>query len=408
MDYQYVSQSTGLYTSINVGGFLDSGNFGQVYRLQDDLGNPNGFVCKRVVIENHRVSTRKETLDNTINEIYSLQQMSMLEGYAREGDTFRIIMKKIDGKKPTFKDLSSVQPAFTALRDCHRKKVTHFDSGENNFITNPRTNKTTAIDFGFSRNASFINIFFDLLGFLLGNHLTQTFIQTLFVMPSLFIQDYFTYIKENKLEALFNFAWWGGLTYGALYGMPILMLPNHFFYDYLKSKLLYQAFLEVRSLGLLDKHFAEIFLNPIFDFLAIPKSTLLFKHVFKPFYILGLYLPYTQLNHFYEKFWPKANDLFSNATALPLPAKITSENMSSFISAPTTNLFFQAALLYHPIKAGAKFVDDMIIKPLQPESVAKARADLYFKYHPKLYLKAAETKLYEGAKTALNYLRPAS
>ncbi len=460
MDIQYVSQSTGLYTPIHFGPLLGRGAFGSTYELFNNSRNPTGFACKEVIVGANpgMEMTYRDSLRKTINEIAALETMGLLEGYTRKGDTFYIVMKKVEGHKQYLSpwNMSDVHGSFNALRDCHRKNITHFDSHSGNFLTNSKTKKTTAIDFGLSRDASFVNIFLDSFLFILINKVVANFGKIPQTGLFLFVQDYLTYARENKLEALTNIAWWGGLVYGAIYGIPALMLPNHFFYDYLKSKLLFQAFLELRGLGLVKQQFAELFISPFMNdhlkfFIHRCNLDIIFKHIFKPFYLVSLFIPYTMFKNFYEantelvkKAWgfiknltrdnlkTNVNDIISNNTLIcnitetisnsPLTNNfdyetgkktlenfyelMTKENIKSVIDATATQTVFQAALLYHPIKAGLKFVDDAVLNPLQPECVAKARADLYFKYRPALYAKAAVSTVCNAASSLMNCFKP--
>lgn len=250
MDIQYVSQSTGLYTNLSFGAMIGKGTFGSVFKLTtSDVST--SFVCKKIeiapVFRRGFEMSQKEIVDATINEIHSLKTMNLLEGYARNKDCFFIIMKEVEGVSPSMNNAVSVQLSFEALRDCHRKNISHFDGHSGNFLTDSSTQKTTAIDFGQSRDASLINIIMDIYLYFSKNDLLNL-IQGKFLFE-LFIRDYMTYVKENKLEALINLVWWTGLIYGAIYGIPALMLPHHFFYDYLKSKILFQTFLELRGLA---------------------------------------------------------------------------------------------------------------------------------------------------------------
>ncbi len=85
-------------------------------------------------------------------------------------------------------------------------------------------------------------------------------------------------------------------------------------------------------------------------------------------------------------------------------ALMTKENIKSIIDSTSTQTAFQAALLYHPIKAGFTFINDAVINPLQPEFVAKARADLYFQHHPTLYAKATANTAYNVTASCMNYI----
>lgn len=148
----------------------------------------------------------------------------------------------------------------------------------------------------------------------------------------------------------------------------------------------------------------------------------------KPIYLLALRSPYLAFKKFYEsntqlveKLWAflSKGNIKDNAAVLTETVKSAStsinydsskklaENLSQLLTSPTTNSCFQVALLYYPIKATLTFVNDAIINPLQPECIAKARADLYFQHHPKLYLKAAASKTYECLEASVNYLKPA-
>ncbi len=172
--------------------------------------------------------------------------------------------------------------------------------------------------------------------------------------------------------------WWSVIIYGALYGIPTLNLPHYYFYEYLKSKLYYQAFLELRSIGLTYEIFSALLLKPFINNEAIFNNLRhhrfqIFKHLFKPFYLLGLYFPYTHLKSFWE--------LITNANGFPLQNPI--------VSSSAIFTCFNTALLYYPLKAGAEFIHDAVIQPLEPEAFTHAKADLYFQYNPILYIKAA-------------------
>lgn len=441
MAIQYVSQSTGLHTSHHLGPLLGKGMFGFAFELHDDKNKPTGFVCKTVriqAVESEKISER-DSLRSTINEIHSLKTMGLLEGYTRKDDTFYIVMKKIEGNEPDINNEDLIHSSFNALRNCHRKNITHYDGHSGNFITNQKTGKTIAIDFGQSRDASFTNIIFDTWLFLLKNQLQDnSTLNTVKTTLKLFFVDYITYFRQNKLEAASNIIWWVGLIYGASYGIPVLMIPNHLFYDYLKSKVMFQLFLEVRSIGLLRWEFPAFFSKHVMNEIIFNKllETSLFQNIMKPFYLVALKLPYLQLQNFYEtntqlvkSLWSAfiKNNIKDNATAIvetvtSAPASINydsnkqlfenfyellnKQNIAEALSSPTTNTCFQAALLYHPIKAGLTFINDAVINPLQPEFVAKARADLYFQHHPKLYAKAAANTLYNTTASCFNYLHP--
>lgn len=446
MDFQYVSQSTGLYTTINRSVFLGKGSFGSAYELYDNNRHSTGFVCKTVQIQSiphlYVQLTKKDSLRNTIDEISTLETMGLLEGYARQDDTFFIVMKKVEGIEPNIHLLNedSIYSSFNALRDCHRKNITHYDGHSGNFLIDPKTQKTQAIDFGQSRDASFVNIIFDTGLFFLKNNLLNASTDTLsLLLFRLFVSDYVTYVQENKLEAFANLVWWTSLIYGAIYGIPTLMLPNHFFYDYLKSKIFFQAFLELRALALTRWEIVGIFvsrlINPSLAQLLTNNNLInICKFMMKPIYLIALKLPYLQLKECYEantklveKLWAALtkNKVADNAAAVVETVKtaqvsigydtnkqllenfyelLTKEKITSMLTAPTTHTCFQAALLYHPIKAGLTFINDAVINPLQPEFVAKARADLYFQHHPMLYAKAAANTFYNTAAACVNYV----
>lgn len=446
MDFQYVSQSTGLYTAIvNQGTLLGKGGFGCVYRMLDEVSRETEFVFKTVQIQAVKEAkmSKRDVLRDTINEIHALKAMKLLEGYARKDDTFYIIMKKVKGNEPDIQieNQNSIHNSFNALRDCHRQDITHFDSHSGNFITDPHTSKTTAIDFGQSNNATFINILLDTWMFLVKNELRDdSGFNTLALSLKLFMVDYLTYVRQNKIEVLNNIIWWSGLIYGAIYGIPALMLPNHFFYDYLKSRFIFQSFLELRSIALLrweiPAAFSTHFMtkNTFKKLLDSSVGVFLFKAIMKPVYFVALELPRIQLKAFYEantklveKLWAALtkNKVADNAAAVVETIKtaqasisydtnkqlldnfyelLTKEKITSMLTAPTTHTCFQAALLYHPIKAGLTFINDAVINPLQPEFVAKARADLYFQHHPMLYAKAAANTLYNTAASCVNYV----
>ncbi len=366
---KYISQSTGLYTDLNFGDKLGKGKFGTVYQLLDNAKSPTNLVCKYIEIKtlSNASLTRKQVLRTTINEIHALKKMGLLEGYLRVENAFCIIMKKIKGTYPDIYDIESAQPSFNAMRDCHRKNIVHFDTHTGNFLQRKKKTqeiKSTAIDFGLSQNASFFNIFLDSY-FYIGRQLKNPDYRSF--LPKLFIQDFLHYIKKNSLEVLMTIAWWSTLIYGTLYGIPTLNLPHQYFYEYLKSKIYYQAFLELRSIGLIYDIFAALLLKPFINN-EIYKSLIHhrynpFKYIFKPFYLLSLYFPYTHLKNFGEQ----------NSVT------------------PSSDIFtcFQTALLYYPLKAGVEFIHNAVIHPLEPETITYAKADLYFQYNPMLYIKAA-------------------
>lgn len=446
MDIQYVSQSTGLRTPISrYACFLGKGAFGSAYELYNQNGVSTGFVCKTVEVKpvDDIKASKRDILRDTINEIHTLKTMGLLEGYARKDDTFYIIMKKVNGREANISswDQDSTQSSFNALRDCHRQDITHFDGHSGNFITDTHTSKTTAIDFGQSNNATFINILLDTWIFLFKNNLRDnSAFNTLALSLKLFMVDYLTYVSQNKIEVLINIIWWSGLIYGAIYGIPALMQPNHFFYDYLKSRFIFQSFLELRSIALLrweiPAAFSTHFMtkNTFKKLLDSSVGVFLFKAIMKPVYFVALELPRSQLKAFHEantklveKLWAALtkNKVADNAAAVVETIKtaqasigydtnkellenfyelLTKEKITSMLTAPTTHTCFQAALLYHPIKAGLTFINDAVINPPQPEFVAKARADLYFQHHPMLYAKTAANTFYNTAASCVNYV----
>ncbi len=377
---KYISQRTGLYVDLNLGEKLGKGVSGKVYQLLDNNNVATNFVCKYIEIKPlpQVNQTRKEVLRSTINEIHALKKMDLLEGYFRNGNEFCIIMKKIKGTYPNIDDIESAQPSFNAMRDCHRKNIAHFDTHTRNFLQRVKKNqqiKSTAIDFGLSQNATFFNIFLDSF-FYLGRQLKEPDYRAF--LRKLFMQDLLHYIKNNIVEALMTITWWSLLIYGTLYGIPAFNLPHQYFYEYLKAKLYYQAFLELRSVGLIYDIFAKLLLKHFIDNETLYKKFVdnpfkPFKYIFKPFYLLGLYFPYTHL----KDFWQIITQGNHSIPHIPVTAS------------PGIFSCFQTALLYYPLKAGVEFIQDTVIHPLEPEALTLAKADLHFQYHPMLYIKAA-------------------
>ena len=413
---QYTSQSTGLYTPLNLGNRLGNGAFGTVYHLHDNTGAQTPFICKQVTAQLHAgfEMSKRDCLRKIINEISALKTMRLLEGYARDGDTFYIIMKKVPGNTTDIRNDDAAQACFNALRDCHRNNITHFDSHAGNFIQDLSTKKATAIDFGFARDASFFNVFLDSAIFIIGNNLIRNFTHLVSVPLKLFARDYVNYVKHSPLEALSNLAWWGMVVYGALYSIPALIIPQHFFYDYLKTKLLHQVFLELRGIGLVKQHFAEFFLQTTTHIISAyflgfrqvaewgnylsrhHESTMQFliKYAFKPVYLIASYIPYIQLKNFYNTHSKFLNTVMS----------FFNKNSSAqqVVAATSASTCVQAALLYYPVKECLKFVDDAVVNPFQPQAISKARADMYFQYRPDLYLKAAGTTVCNATKSIVS------
>ncbi len=406
----YVSQSTGLNTPIRSGSILGKGAFGTTSQLLNQNGTANGFVCKVVQIQANpeMEMTERDVLRKTVNEIHALEKMDLLEGYARKGATFYIIMKNAGGQ--TLANQDSFQRKFNALRDCHRQDITHFDTHVGNFRED-KTGKITIIDFGFSRDATLFNIMLDSFLFLKDKLTFRNWSATLtntFVILKLFILDYITYLRENKIAAITTFAWWGAVIFGAVHGIPTLMIPPYYFQEFLKVKIFHQVFLEIRSLSLIKKNFLAFFLshfvnNNFLRWIYNSPLGIILKHFLKLFYVLGLYIPYTQFKKFYESYANLINDIFQIVSK---GLQFTKDNIAGFFATTPTNVCFQAALLYYPLKESLKFIDDTLVNPFEPQKITKIRADLYFHYHPKLYLKAAASTMCNAVEPVVNYIRP--
>lgn len=396
---QYTSYQTGLYTQINLGSKLGEGVFGSAYRLQDNDGSPNALVCKVIKVQARPdvKMTEREVLKATLNELNALEKMNALQGYAREGDTFYFIMKYVEGFHPCFYLQEQRQAGFSALRDCHRKNVTHFDCHNQNFIY--KDGKAQAIDFGMSQDATLVNILADVYMFIVCALESR---KPFRLFLNLFTKDCENYLRNNKLDILSSMLWWGTILYGAQYGLPSLMLPNQIFYEFLKAKALYQVFAELRSLALLRRDFvAELFSVMNISFSNQIVESAIFKYIFKPIYICALMIPYSQINEFYQsnyKFVIGLWSTFSHGFGL------TRDHLKSLFMATSTCTVGQAALLYYPAKASISAFNDLV-GAIEPEIMIKGRGDLYFQYHPRLYLKVATGKVYHAGEQMVDQVR---
>jgi tRNA A-37 threonylcarbamoyl transferase component Bud32 len=383
---QYTSYQIGLYTQINFGLKLGEGGFGSAYRLNDDNGNPNELVCKVIEVKPYPLMkmSKHDVLKATLNELNALEKMGALQGYAREGDTFYFIMKYVEGFHPCFYFEEQQQAGFSALRDCHRKNVTHFDCHTQNFIY--KDGKAQAIDFGMSQDATLVNILADVYMFIVCALESR---KPFRLFLNLFTKDCENYLRDNKLDILSAMLWWGTILYGAQYGLPSLMLPNQIFYEFLKAKALYQVFAELRSLALLRRDFvAKLFSVMNISFSSQIIEGAIFKYLFKPIYICALMIPYSQINQFYQS---NAKFVMGLWRTLSNGFGLTRDHLKSLFMATPTCTVGQAALLYYPAKASISALNDLV-GAIEPEIMTKARGDLYFQYHPSLYLKAASSK----------------
>lgn len=381
MKFKYVSQRTGLYTVFHLGERIGEGRSGAVYKVWSTRGPEKNIVCKVInTAELHpRLQelgiTLKEKLNDTLKEIRILHQRGWLEGYTRQGDVFYIFMKNIEGCSVSFTDLNQKKSCFSAMRDCHRKNIAHGDIQEGNFIYSFKK-KVRAIDFGRSQEATFINIFLDLLPFAYISE-SKKFLWTR--IYNWLIWDYGKNFWQHKIRNVLFLAKWIALSYGALYGYP-LFLSSSFFIEYLRTLIIHQLFLEIRTFVLMKKNTLLSLISLFAEETSHLKIAGWSKKIGNFLALFLVFIPIHQIQKLFQA---------NNAWLTSIITALFQKKLSSLSCArpPSLLAVWQMLLLRYPLQELTYIAEDML-NAVQTPTLAKVRADLYFCYHPSLYAKA--------------------
>lgn len=392
--FKFYSRKTGRLEEYNTQRSLGQGAFGDTVLIAHPKYPRQKLVVKHVHVTDmpRMMMSKRDTLRKTINELHTLDKMDYLKGYKRSGDHIYMVMKYFPGVPGShYSDYTEQFAKFSALRDCHRNGFVHFDTHAKNFIYNAADKKATAIDFGLAREFSLFNLFLELKFFFRNEQMT--ILQKLLY----FILEQVIYYKNNPGSFLYNFTWAALVVYGATYGLPLLMIGQQTFLNYLFVLGMHQAFIELRAVGLIKpNHFAQV----IFDWYAMFNRSIfslnrvrevllssmpILKHLLKPVYLAAMFIPY------------KITMRFSPALLEFIKRMSHIKNFigfRNFIGAKQSmDLALNAGFLIFPAKELAKFLDDSIVKPFEPECITKLRCDLYFQHHPNLYVKSAFAKV---------------
>jgi len=139
---------------------IEEGSFGKVY-LAESSEYKETLIGKTIDLQGPGFNIQYSPfhlLRSSYREIAYLQQLDLLVGYQhdKENKKMLIIMKRLPGI-PEFRVKKNKRLAeyasFCALRDLHRKGISHMDPHQYNFIYDEKTKKAHAIDFGLAQDA---------------------------------------------------------------------------------------------------------------------------------------------------------------------------------------------------------------------------------------------------------------
>lgn len=396
----FISHTTGERIQLRLGAHLGSGLFGDVCTLTNNRGRQTQFVCKTVNLNaqspfmqfglNPPVD-KKRRLEVTLNEIKVLEQLGLLEGYEREGDQLRVIMKLVEGVSgaqsghPNRERLN-----FKALRDFHRKGFAHFDSHANNFIINADENKSTIIDFNMADESTFLNTALDTLFFHIINHPFEAMSGRFRPLLELYVEEMVQYAIAHKYETVTKVLIMGAITIAAISGVPALAVTHLMVQEFLKMLFMKQLAKEINS--------RVITLIPIVLYSCVSyhlgrfpdPSTL--KKIETTMQIaqscLSMYLMYSSLAYHWGE-----NGTFINEGL----NCIKNKDWYSVFANATPEVLVNTAGMYYSITGILSQVNTLVDKYVLPESALKVKADLFYKHAPLLYAKVALTKAKEAA-----------
>lgn len=256
----FIAQSTGERLVFKKGKDLGRGVFGEVCELQTLGGEKTEFVLKKIrcVIPKEEIIEAAPFVQRSFlrtlpeehfheyryaevfNELHSLHSLQLLEGYQREGATFYLILKKIEGAPLARLPYSSINldALIKAVYYLHRRGYVHLDLHSDNCLQNG--NNLTLLDFGHAKEASYLDAHIDyVMVFLMMR--SKMPIQTPDQDPRLLRQIarvYFVavieYAYQHKLQTLFNLSI-TLMCFAGLVGVPLFTLSPYLLQQFMFS-----------------------------------------------------------------------------------------------------------------------------------------------------------------------------
>ncbi len=219
------SQKTGSINNLYKGKDLGAGRFGSVFTLNGSQGQPTNLVAK--IIDTNLLDpeiSKHKKVRLTINEIKVLNQLGLLEGYAREDAVFTIVMKEANGLQAHFFNGNNIKwEMYRAIRHLYQKNIVHSHTYTDNFIVDPNYDrlKVTLIDFGIANEVTFCNVTLDHLSFFGRNFYSSPKLLTIL---SFYVSEMIQHAIDNKFETCIQLLLIGAFTLSALYGIPTLAM----------------------------------------------------------------------------------------------------------------------------------------------------------------------------------------
>lgn len=229
---------------------IEEGSFGKVY-LVNSPAYKETLIGKTIDLKGPGFNIQYSPfhlLRSSYREIAYLQQLDLLVGYQhdKEHNKMLIIMKRLPGI-PEFRVKKNKRLAeyasFCALRDLHRKGITHMDPHQYNFIYDEKTSTAHAIDFGLAQDAGPFRQLRDFEQFLKLRRAPPSFTSNEGWATILYFIDFYCtelkeYILAHRYETAQTVFCYGAVIIAALSGASVLGVASLLAQELIKATVL--------------------------------------------------------------------------------------------------------------------------------------------------------------------------